>query len=232
MKLYSYRIFVSNKHKTMKTIIAPSILAADFGQLKKDIEMINESSAEWIHVDVMDGIFVPNISFGFPILSTVKKYSTKVIDVHLMIHQPERFVDQFIEKGADSLSIHFEGNHHLHSLFGYIKQKGIKTGLVLNPQTPVESAIPLLHLCDTLLIMSVNPGFGGQKFIPESIEKVKKAAQIISDLNLHTSIQVDGGVSLNNNIELIKAGANNLVSGSAVFKSENPIQYIQQLAQL
>ena len=201
----------------MKTIIAPSILAADFANLQKDIELINNSEAEWIHVDVMDGVFVPNISFGFPILKAVKQHTTKFIDVHLMMVQPERFIEQFVKDGADGISVHYEGNNHIHSLLQQIRNAGAKSGLVLNPHTPVSVLKGLTHLIDTLLIMSVNPGFGGQKFIEESVKKVVDAKKIIAFEETSTLIEVDGGVNIQNCIALKNAGADILVAGSAVF---------------
>lgn len=214
----------------MPTIIAPSILAADFSHLKRDIQLINDSVAEWVHVDVMDGVFVPNISFGFPILEVVKANTTKFIDVHLMMVHPERYISQFVKSGADGISVHYEGNHHLHSIMQQIRNAGAKSGVVLNPHTPVSLLKGMLHLVDTLLIMSVNPGFGGQKFIAESIAKVEEAKALILEEGCSTKIQVDGGVNVENCIALKKAGADILVAGSAVFKAENPIEYIAQLA--
>lgn len=210
-------------------IIAPSILAADFANLKQDIELIQNSEAEWVHVDVMDGVFVPNISFGFPILKAVKQYTTKFIDVHLMIIKPERYIEQFVKDGANGISVHYEGNLHIHSLLSQIRNAGAKAGLVLNPHTPVHVIKDVLHLIDTLLIMSVNPGFGGQKFIPETIVRVKEATQIIKEKGTNSIIQVDGGVNAENATSLFNAGANCLVAGSAVFKSNNPLEYIAQL---
>lgn len=215
----------------MSTIIAPSILAADFSHLQKDIQLINDSVAEWVHVDVMDGVFVPNISFGFPILEVVKANTSKFIDVHLMMVHPERYISQFVQAGANGISVHYEGNYHLHSLMQQIRSAGAKSGIVLNPHTPVSLLKGMLHLVDTLLIMSVNPGFGGQKFIPESIAKVAEAKALIQKEACSTLIQVDGGVNTENCLALKKAGADVLVAGSAVFKADNPIEYIAQLAQ-
>lgn len=210
-------------------IIAPSVLAANFYNLQADIEMLNASAAEWIHFDVMDGVFVPNISFGFPLLESIRKHTRKYIDVHLMMVQPEKYITEFVKKGADGISVHYEGNLHIHSLLSQIKQAGADAGLVLNPHTPISLIEPILHLIDTLLIMSVNPGFGGQKFISESIARVKEAKAIIQQQNTSTRIEVDGGVTLENAKALKEAGADILVSGSAVFKAENPKEYIQQL---
>lgn len=213
----------------MNTIIAPSILAADFANLQRDIELINNSEAAWLHFDVMDGVFVPNISFGFPLLQAVKKHSSKFIDVHLMMVHPEKYIEEFVKYGADGISVHYEGNHHIHSLLQQIRSAGAKAGLVLNPHTPVSVVKDILHLIDTLLIMSVNPGFGGQKFILESVEKVAQAKALIQAAGTNTLIEVDGGVNTENAIALKKAGADVLVAGSAVFKSDNPKEYISQL---
>lgn len=213
----------------MITKIAPSILAADFANLQKDIELINRSKAEWVHFDVMDGVFVPNISFGFPLLQAVKKHTNKFIDVHLMIVQPEKYIAEFVSKGADGISVHYEGNNHIHSLLQQIRAAGAKAGLVLNPHTPVSVVKEILHLIDTLLIMSVNPGFGGQKFIPESIQKVADAKALIQAAGTDTLIEIDGGVNIENCVALKKAGADVLVAGSAVFKSDDPEAYISSL---
>ena len=213
----------------MSTIIAPSILAADFANLERDIKLIHDSKAEWVHFDVMDGLFVPNISFGFPILQAVRKHTNKFIDVHLMIVQPEKYIKEFANQGADGISVHYEGNLHIHSLLQQIREEGVKAGLVLNPHTPISLVKDVLHLVDTLLIMSVNPGFGGQKFIPETVKRVEEAKKLCDELNPNTIIQVDGGVNVENAPLLKAAGARSLVAGSAVFKSSNPTQYIQQL---
>lgn len=213
----------------MSTIIAPSILAADFANLERDIKLIHDSKAEWVHFDVMDGLFVPNISFGFPILEAVCKHTNKFIDVHLMIVQPEKYIKEFAKQGADGISVHYEGNLHIHSLLQQIRAEGVKAGLVLNPHTPISLVKDVLHLVDTLLIMSVNPGFGGQKFIPETVKRVEEAKKLCDELNPNAIIQVDGGVNVENAPLLKAAGARSLVAGSAVFKSSNPTQYIQQL---
>lgn len=213
----------------MSHIIAPSILAANFANLKEDIDLINRSEAEWIHIDVMDGVFVPNISFGFPILQAVKANSDKFLDVHLMIVHPEKYIEEFAKLGTNGLSVHYEGNLHVHSLLQQIRAAGMKAGLVLNPHTSVNVIKDIVHDIDTLLIMSVNPGFGGQKFIPNTIQKIKDAKRLIQNSNASTKIQVDGGVGLKNAKEILEAGADNLVAGSAVFNSENPEQTIQDL---
>ena len=213
----------------MSTIIAPSILAADFANLERDIKIIHNSKAEWVHFDVMDGLFVPNISFGFPILQAVRRHTDKFIDVHLMIVQPEKYIKEFARQGADGISVHYEGNLHIHSLLQQIREEGVKAGLVLNPHTPISLIKDVLHLVDTLLIMSVNPGFGGQKFIPETVKRVEEAKKLCDELNPNAIIQVDGGVNVKNAPLLKAAGARSLVAGSAVFKSSNPTAYIQQL---
>ena len=213
----------------MPTIIAPSILAADFANLQKDIQLINDSDAQWVHFDVMDGVFVPNISFGFPLLQAVKKNTSKFIDVHLMIVNPEKYINEFVAKGADGISVHYEGNLHIHSVLQQIKNSGAQAGLALNPHTPVSVVKEILHLVDTLLIMSVNPGFGGQKFISETVSKVSEAKKLIQEANTSTLIQVDGGVNIENCIALKHAGADVLVAGSAVFKAANPKGYIADL---
>ena len=213
----------------MPTIIAPSILAADFANLQKDIQLINDSDAQWVHFDVMDGVFVPNISFGFPLLQAVKKITSKFIDVHLMIVNPEKYINEFVAKGADGISVHYEGNLHIHSVLQQIRNSGAQAGLALNPHTPVSVVKGILHLVDTLLIMSVNPGFGGQKFIPETVSKVAEAKKLIQEANTSTLIQVDGGVNIENCIALKHAGADVLVAGSAVFKAANPKGYIADL---
>ncbi len=215
----------------MSTIVAPSILAANFDCLKNDIEQINQSNAKWIHVDVMDGVFVPNISFGFPILDVVKRNSNKFIDVHLMISSPEKYIKEFIERGANGVSIHYEGNNHIHSTLSFIRLNGAKAGLVLNPQTPVSIISPLLPIIDTLLIMSVNPGFGGQKFISDSILKIEEAKTLIKKAGTQTLIQVDGGININNCNSVKAAGAQVLVAGSAVFNSTSPLEYINTLSE-
>ena len=213
----------------MPTIIAPSILAADFANLQKDIQLINDSDAQLVHFDVMDGVFVPNISFGFPLLQAVKRNTSKFIDVHLMIVNPEKYINEFVAKGADGISVHYEGNLHIHSVLQQIKNSGAQAGLALNPHTPVSVVKEILHLVDTLLIMSVNPGFGGQKFIPETVSKVSEAKKLIQEANTSTLIQVDGGVNIENCIALKHAGADVLVAGSAVFKAANPKGYIADL---
>ena len=213
----------------MSVVISPSILAGNFLNLQESLDIINSSEAEWVHVDVMDGVFVPNISFGFPVLKAVSAYCTKFIDVHLMIEQPNRYFSMLKDAGAQGLSIHFEGNHHLHRDLSEIKRLGMKAGLALNPQTSLGTIKELLPSIDYLLLMSVNPGFGGQKFIKETTNKVARASDLRNTLGLDFDIQVDGGVNLENCVKLKEAGADNLVAGSAVFKSSNPQETIVQL---
>lgn len=210
-------------------IIAPSVLSADFANLQRDVEMLNQSEAEWIHIDVMDGRFVPNISFGFPVLQAIRRHTKKFCDVHLMIVEPERYIQQFRDAGADLISVHYEAVTHLDSVIHQIKATGAKAGVVLNPATPVSVLKEVIHLLDLVLIMSVNPGFGGQKFIPYSIKKVREAKQLINDSGSSALIEVDGGVGTGNAAELIAAGADVLVAGNAVFASPNPAETIRQL---
>lgn len=211
------------------TIISPSVLSADFANLQRDIELLNNSEAEWIHIDVMDGVFVPNISFGFPVLSAVRKHTKKFLDVHLMIEKPERYIKQFKEAGADLLTVHYEGNIHLDSTIQQIKAEGLKAGVALNPATPVSVLAPIAHLLDLILIMSVNPGFGGQKFIPYSLDKIREAKELIAKTNSSAYLQVDGGVTPANATQVKEAGANVLVAGSAVFNAPNPLVVISEL---
>jgi ribulose-phosphate 3-epimerase len=203
-------------------LLAPSVLSADFANLGRDIEMINRSQADWFHIDVMDGVFVPNISFGFPVIKAIKKIATKPLDVHLMIVQPERYVKDFKEAGADILSVQFEACTHLHRTIYQIREEGMKAGVVLNPHTPVHMLEDVINDLDMVLIMSVNPGFGGQKFITGAIEKIRKLKQMIIQKGSSAIIEVDGGVNLDNTQSLLSAGADALVAGNAVFATENP----------
>jgi len=213
----------------MKKIIAPSILSADFGNLQRDIEMINRSDAEWFHVDVMDGVFVPNISFGFPVMKPLKQHASKPLDVHLMIVQPERYIEDFAKAGADVLTVHFEASTHLHRTIQQIKQNGMKAGVAINPHTSIYGLMDVLSDIDLVCIMSVNPGFGGQKFIPQTFRKVEQLAAEIQKAKLDTLIEIDGGVNLENCNTLFNAGANVLVAGNTVFSSPNPEDTISNL---
>jgi len=213
----------------MKKIIAPSILSADFGNLQRDIEMINRSDAEWFHVDVMDGVFVPNISFGFPVMKPLKQHASKPLDVHLMIVQPERYIEDFAKAGADVLTVHFEASTHLHRTIQQIKQNGMKAGVAINPHTSIYGLMDVLSDIDLVCIMSVNPGFGGQKFIPQTFRKVEQLAAEIQKAKLDTLIEIDGGVNLENCNTLFNAGANILVAGNTVFSSPNPEDTISNL---
>ena len=213
----------------MEVIVSPSVLSADFANLQSDVEMLSRSEAAWIHIDVMDGVFVPNISFGFPVLSAIKKHTTKVCDVHLMIVDPQRYIQQFRDAGADIITIHYEAVVHLDSVINDIKKTGAKAGVALNPATPVSVLKEVIHLIDVVLIMSVNPGFGGQKFIPYAVNKVKECKELITKSNSSAIIEVDGGVGLQNAADLINAGATALVAGNAVFAAPDPTQTIHQL---
>ncbi|GAA3961554.1 ribulose-phosphate 3-epimerase [Pedobacter ginsengiterrae] len=216
----------------MKYIIAPSILAADFGNLQRDIEMINQSEADWFHVDVMDGVFVPNISFGFPVMAAVKKHATKSLDVHLMIVDPDKFIPEFAKAGADRITVHYEACTHLHRTIQLIKASGCKAGVALNPHTPVTLLQDVIEDLDLVLIMSVNPGFGGQAFIHNTYKKIQDLKRLIQGVNEDLIIQVDGGVSLLNITKLVSAGANAFVAGSAIFATDNPSQTIIEMKNL
>ena len=210
-------------------IVAPSILAADFGNLAKDIEMVNNSQAEWFHLDVMDGVFVPNISYGMPIIEKINSLTNKVLDVHLMIVDPDRYISTFKQVGADILTVHYEACTHLHRTIQAIKAEGMKAGVALNPHTPVSVLEDVINDLDLVLIMSVNPGFGGQKFIENTYNKVSKLKKMITEANANVIIEIDGGVGVQNASKLVEAGADALVAGSAVFNAENPTDYIAEL---
>ena len=213
----------------MKHLIAPSILSADFANLQRDVEMINNSQADWFHVDVMDGVFVPNISFGFPVLKAVKQYSKKPLDVHLMIVDPDKFTQAFKDAGAEILTVHYEACTHLNRTIDLIQKAGAKAGVVLNPATPVLMLEDIIEMVDLVLLMSVNPGFGGQKFIKNTYKKIAETKDLILSNNSRALIEVDGGVNLENASKLFEAGADVLVAGNAVFSAEDPAKTIELL---
>ena len=210
-------------------ILSPSLLAADFGNLQQAIEMVNASEADWFHIDIMDGVFVPNISYGMPVLSVIQKHATKPLDVHLMIVDPSRYISTFAKLGSDILTVHYEACTHLHRTLQAIKAEGMKAGVALNPHTPVALLEDIIQDVDVLLLMSVNPGFGGQSFIENTYKKVRQAKMLIEQAGASTLIEIDGGVSLKNAKALIEAGADALVAGSFVFNAANPTQTIADL---
>ena len=214
------------------TLIAPSVLAADFANLQRDIEMINTSEADWFHIDIMDGIFVPNISFGMPVLQAINKHAKKTIDVHLMIVDPDRYIKTFKELGADILTVHYEASTHLHRSLQAIKNEGMKAGVAINPHTPVALLEDVIQDIDLVCMMSVNPGFGGQSFIENTYKKIKQLKEIIVRNNASTLIEIDGGVTDKNAAQLVEAGADVLVAGSFVFTSADPIQTIARLKKI
>lgn len=214
------------------SIIAPSILAADFANLQSDIEIVNRSKADWFHLDVMDGVFVPNISFGIPVIKAIKKHATKPLDVHLMIVDPDRYIKDFKKAGADILTVHYEACTHLHRTLQAIKAEGMKAGVSLNPHTPISLLKEVINDIDVVLIMSVNPGFGGQKFIENTYNKVKELRDLIDRSKSETLIEIDGGVNLETGAKLLKSGADALVAGSFVFRSEDPENTISELKKL
>lgn len=213
----------------MKHLIAPSILSADFANIQRDVEMINNSDADWFHVDIMDGVFVPNISFGFPVISAIKKHATKPLDVHLMIVDPDRYLEQFKNAGADVLTVHIEACTHLHRTIAAIKQLGMKAGVAVNPHTSVSLLEDIIADIDLVCLMSVNPGFGGQKFIENTYQKIQKLRAMSKDVNPGLLIEIDGGVGTQNAAALIQAGANVLVAGNAVFAAKDPQAMISDL---
>ncbi len=212
--------------------VAPSLLSADFLHLEKDIEMINRSEADWLHLDVMDGVFVPNISFGFPVIEAISGICKKPMDVHLMITEPQKFIQRVKDAGVYMMNVHYEACTHLHRVVGQIREAGMKAAVTLNPHTPVSLLEDILCDLDMVLLMTVNPGFGGQHFIEHSIEKVARLKSMIQEKNLNVMIEVDGGVNMETGKRLIEAGADVLVAGSFVFKSDNPIQTIHELKML
>ena len=213
----------------MSRMIAPSLLSADFGNLQQEIELINISNADWLHLDIMDGVFVPNISFGFPVIHYVREYSKKPLDVHLMIVQPERYIKEFRKAGADILTVHYEAVTHLHRTVYAIKDEGMKAGVVLNPHTNVMLLEDIINDVDLVLLMSVNPGFGGQKFIENTYLKIEKLKELILSKGSKALIEVDGGVNTGNASQLFESGADVLVAGNAVFKSDNVLKTIDEL---
>ena len=216
----------------MAHLIAPSILSADFGNLQRDIELINNSEADWFHVDIMDGVFVPNISFGFPVIKAIQKHAKKPIDVHLMIVDPDRYTQAFKDAGADILTFHIEACTHLHRSIQNIKQAGMKAGVALNPHTPVHLLEDIIADIDLVCVMSVNPGFGGQKFIEKTYTKVMALKKLITEKKSKALIEIDGGVDFNNYKKLLSCGADVLVAGNTVFGNANPTEAIKQLKQL
>jgi len=221
------------QHTTMKnTLIAPSVLAADFANLQRDVEMINNSAADWFHIDIMDGVFVPNISFGMPVLAAINKHAKKTIDVHLMIVDPDRYIETFKNLGADILTVHYEACTHLHRSLQAIKAAGMKAGVAINPHTNVALLEDVINDIDLVCIMSVNPGFGGQSFIEKTYKKVQQLKEIIVRNNATTLIEIDGGVTDKNAADLVKAGADVLVAGSFVFTAQDPIATIENLKKI
>ncbi|MBP7397454.1 MAG: ribulose-phosphate 3-epimerase [Flavobacterium sp.] len=214
------------------TIIAPSVLAADFANLQRDVEMINNSQADWFHIDIMDGVFVPNISFGMPVLEAIAKHATKTIDVHLMIVDPDRYIKTFADLGANVLTVHYEACNHLHRTLQAIKAEGMLAGVAINPHTSIDLLEEVINDIDLVCIMSVNPGFGGQSFIENTYNKVTKLKDLIIQKGANTIIEIDGGVTNKNARALVEAGADVLVAGSFVFKAENPTATIEDLKKI
>ena len=216
----------------MEVIVSPSLLSADFLRLGKDVEMVNASRADWFHLDIMDGVFVPNISYGLPVTAQLKKAARKPLDVHLMIVHPERYIEDFRKAGADILTVHYEACVHLHRTIQQIKAAGMKAGVALNPHTPVGLLEDIIGEIDVVLLMSVNPGFGGQSFIEHTVEKVKKLKQLVASAGANTLVEIDGGVNFETGRRLVEAGADALVAGSFVFNSPDPAGRIEGLKKL
>jgi ribulose-phosphate 3-epimerase len=216
----------------MKTLIAPSVLAADFANLQRDVEMLNQSASDYIHIDIMDGKFVPNISFGMPVMDAINRHAKKPLDVHLMIVEPDKYLEEFRKLGAEILTVHVEACPHLHRSIQYIKSLGAKAGVALNPHTPISSIENVIQDLDLVCLMSVNPGFGGQKFIEKTYEKVAELKALATKYNPTLLIEIDGGVNQENAAKLVEKGANLLVAGSFVFNSKNPIETIANLKKI
>ena len=231
-KVFLLQTFQSNPIFMSSKLIAPSMLAADFANLQRDTEMVNNSEADWFHIDVMDGHFVPNISYGMPVIEATKRHATKPLDVHLMIEKPERYIEAFAKVGADIITVHYESTVHLHRTLRQIKDAGCKAGIVLNITTPVSVLEDILPECYMILLMSINPGFGGQKFEEVTYQRVKKLRQMIDNQGLDTYIEIDGGVSDKNIKALVDAGADVFVAGSYIFKSDDPTATIKHLKRI